>query len=69
MNFEMFFNILDGFLNWVVNRVNLSRKNSVNVFGSQRVVIKKILSGSIIVDSSVSLDEATGIEDVAKDFS
>ena len=60
---------MDGFLNWVVNRVNLSRKNSVNVFGSQRVVIKKILSGSIIVDSSVSLDEATGIEDVAKDFS
>lgn len=59
MTFGQFFNILDGFLNWIVTRVNLSRKNSTNVFKSQRVVIKTIVSGSIIIDSSVSLDEAT----------
>ena len=49
MSFGQFFNILDGFLNWVVRRVNLSRKNSINVFKSNRVMIKKIVSGSIII--------------------
>lgn len=69
MSFGQFFNILDGFLNWVVNRVNLSRRNSIKVFRSERVIIKKIVSGSIIIDSAVSLDEDTDKSTIASDLS
>ena len=69
MSFGQFFNILDGFLNWVVNRVNLARGDSGNGFKSHRVVLKKIVSGSIIISSSVSLDSPTGVDEIASGFS
>ena len=68
MDYDVVFDILDSFLQWIVIKVNSVNNNGAEVFTVQQIVIKQITSGSIVINSTVSLNSPTNLNLIVQDF-
>lgn len=68
MDYAVVFDILDVFLQWIVDKVNAAQINGTFAFTAEQIVIKQITSGSIVINSTVSLSNSANMSAIVQDF-
>lgn len=68
MDYAVVFDILDVFLQWIVDKVNAAQINGTFTFTAEQIVIKQITSGSIVINSTVSLSNSANLSAIVQDF-
>lgn len=67
--FESFLDKMDDLVDWLVEKVNRYRDQSTTAFDKKNIVIKKLKSGSVVVDSVLSMSSSVGLSGVASGLS